>query len=105
MQVVMMLAAQRNGEFIAYFPAQRLGLRKFEVVGVVRCALADHARAGPQRKLDEPYFGDEPARLVRSERQPRKAGSFERRRYGLLFEDGLVHRRRAETTVMDDSKE
>jgi hypothetical protein len=46
MQFVMMLAAQRNGEFIAYFPPERLGLRKFEVVGVARCALADHAGLG-----------------------------------------------------------
>jgi hypothetical protein len=46
MQIVMMLTAQRHSEFVAYFPSQRLGLRKFEVVGVARCALADRTGLG-----------------------------------------------------------
>jgi hypothetical protein len=43
-QFVMMLAAQRNREFVAYLSPQRLWLREFEVVCVARCALADDAR-------------------------------------------------------------
>jgi mannose-6-phosphate isomerase-like protein (cupin superfamily) len=50
-QFVMMLAAQRNSEFVAYLLAQSLGLRKFEVVGVARCTLADHAGLGMRHQV------------------------------------------------------
>jgi hypothetical protein len=43
-QFVVMLAAQRNSEFVAYFPSQCFGLCEFEMVGVAWGALADDAR-------------------------------------------------------------
>ena len=45
-QFVMMITAQRNSEFVANLPSECFGLRKFEVVGVAWCALADHTRLG-----------------------------------------------------------
>ena len=44
MQLLMVLSAEWNGIFVAYFPSERSRLGEFEVVGVARRALADQAR-------------------------------------------------------------
>jgi hypothetical protein len=52
-KLMMVLAAQWDGEFIAYLSSQRLGLGKLNMVGVTRHALADYARLGRNKaKMD-----------------------------------------------------
>ena len=43
-QLIMVLAAERHGEFVADLAAERPGLGKFQVMGVARAALADETR-------------------------------------------------------------
>jgi hypothetical protein len=42
-QFVVVVTAERDGEFVAHLAAQCPGLRKFEMMRVARLALADHA--------------------------------------------------------------
>jgi hypothetical protein len=53
MKFLMMFAAQRHSEFVADFAPERSGLRKFQMMGIARNALAD--QTGPAR--DERQMG------------------------------------------------
>jgi hypothetical protein len=46
MKLVVVIATKRHGELIADLSAQRLGLRKFQMMRIARCSLADQARLG-----------------------------------------------------------
>jgi hypothetical protein len=69
-QLVVVLAAERHGEFVADLAAERSGLRKFQVMGVARTALADETRL----RSDEGEMGLVPSTPLFTDRRNRPRG-------------------------------
>jgi hypothetical protein len=56
MQLPVMITAQRHRKLVTNLSAQSWGLRKFDVIGVARRALADQIWFAKRRRPDESCF-------------------------------------------------